>query len=262
MLTNSGRPRVMGILNLHPNSFSAIGRHTSVDAALVHAEQMFREGADIIDVGGEPTNPGVQYPIVSEQEEMDRVLPVVEAISKALPVLISVDTSKPAVMKAAIASGAGFINDVRALQNPGAPQVVAEAGVPVCLMHMLPPDPSDPMPSIKAFLQSRIDTCVAAGISKHKIVIDPGIGQGHFGKTQQQNLLILRHLDQFSDMPFPLLIGVSRKTVVGHSVAGSLSAAVISMMKGANIIRAHDIKDTIEALKVAWDIIGQHHDAT
>jgi dihydropteroate synthase len=265
----------MGILNVTPNSFSQVGRFTVLDKALKHAERIISEGAAIIDIGGEPTNPGV-HPIISEQEELDRVIPIVEAISHELPSLpISIDTSKPNVMKEAISKGASFINDVRALRHPASLDIIAKAGVPVCLMHMLHPDgkPSEnsapdmgdnPLPAIKAFLQARIEACLAAGISVNSIVIDPGIGHGSFGKTQRQNLQIMNQLDQFKDMPFPLLIGVSRKTFIGNIIEqpvegrlhGSLAAAAIAVAKGAAIIRAHDVRETVEAIKVVWEIIG------
>jgi dihydropteroate synthase len=266
-------PQVMGILNFTPNSFSSIGRFMALDECLRYAENITNEGVGIIDVGGEPTNPGV-HPITSEQEELDRVIPVVEALSKEIPIPISVDTSKANVMQEAIKHGAGFINDVRALRNPDALKVVAEANVPICLMHMCHPDgkPSknsspdmgdDPINAIKSFLRERIDACLAAGIKSDKIVIDPGIGHGSFGKTQQQNLQILNQLSIFKDLPYPLLLGVSQKTFIGNilgvtaekRLAGSLAATTIGVMNGAMIIRAHDVKETVEAIKVAWEIL-------
>lgn len=263
----------MGILNITPHSFSSIGRFTALDQALRYAEKIVNEGAAIIDVGGESTNPGV-HPITSEQEELDRVIPVVEAISRELPIPVSVDTSKPNVMREAINKGAGFINDVRALRHPGSLDIIAQSGLPVCLMHMLHPDGQshlapdgdigdDPVTAIKTFLQERIDACLMAGISKDKIVLDPGIGHGNFGKMQQQNLQILHQLDRFQDMPFPLLLGVSRKTFIGNIINqpveerlyGSLAATALAVMKGATIIRAHDVKETVQAVKVVWQIM-------
>lgn len=269
-------PKVMGILNLAPNSFSPTGRITTVDEALKYAELIYKQGAAIIDVGGEATNPGV-YPIATEQEELDRVIPVVEALAQALPIPISVDTSKPAVMKEAILKGAGFINDIRALLHPESLPIIAKTGVPVCLMHMVYPngksDPEatwlaeDPIQHIIKFLQERIDQCLAAGISKKQIVIDPGVGHGNFGKTQKQNLQIIHGLEQFKTLPYPLLLGVSQKTFLGEilqippkeRLAGSLAAATIGVMKGASIIRAHDVKETVEAIKVTWEILFNAH---
>jgi dihydropteroate synthase len=265
-------PQVMGILNVAPHSFSSVGRFTELDEALRHAEKMQQEGAAIIDIGGEPTHPGV-HPITSEQEELDRVTPIVEAISRELSIPISVDTSKPNVMKEAISKGASFINDVRALRHPGSLEVIASAGVPICLMHMLYPDgkpnehiacelTDNPITAIQTFLQERINTCLAAGISKNNILIDPGIGHGSFGKTQQQNLQILNQLDRFQDMPFPLLVGVSRKTFIGNildqpveeRLYGSLGATAVAVMKGASIIRTHDVKETVQAIKVVMAV--------
>lgn len=266
------QPQVMGILNVTPNSFSSVGRFMVLDQSLRHAEKIVNEGAAIIDIGGEPTNPGVQ-PITSEQEELDRIIPVIEAIAKELSIPISVDTSKPKVMQEAINHGGGFINDVRALRNPEALKIVAKENVPICLMHMLHPDgkPScnsapdmgdDPVTAIKSFLQTRIDACLAAGISANNILIDPGIGHGSFGKSQEQNLIVLNQLDRFRDMPFPLLLGVSQKTFIGNildlpaekRLAGSLAATSIGVMNGGKIIRAHDVKETVQAVKVAWEI--------
>lgn len=257
-------PQVMGILNITPNSFSHVGRFLSVKEALKHAEQMVAEGAAIIDLGGEPTNPGV-HPIVSLQEELDRVIPVIENLALNISIPISVDTSKPEVMHEAIKHGASFINDVRALQNPDALKVVAETQVPVCLMHMAFPDGNatsmtgDVVSTIKNFLQARIDACLKAGIAREKIVIDPGIGGGNFGKNMTQNLNLLAHLNEFKAFNLPLLVGVSRKLFIGElldlpqekRLYGSLGATVMAINNGANIIRAHDIRATVEAIKVA-----------
>ncbi len=262
-------PHVMGILNITPNSFSAVGRFLSVDEALQHARQMVTDGAAIIDVGGEPTNPGV-HPVISLQEELDRVIPVITALARELPVPISVDTSKPQVMHEAIMAGAGFINDVRALQEPGALARVEKTGVAICLMHMSFPYGLDstagsnptqvcPIDSILGFLEQRITTCVSAGILRSQIVIDPGIGGGNFGKNLQQNLRLLAHLHEFKTLGAPILIGVSRKMFIGEllnlpiadRLYGSLAAASIAINNGASIIRAHDVKATVEAVKVA-----------
>lgn len=259
----------MGVLNVTPNSFSAVGRHLSLDLAIEYARQMHADGAAIIDVGGEPTNPGVN-PIVSLQEELDRVIPVVEILAKELPIPISVDTSKPEVMRTAIEKGARFINDVRGLSDPGAMKVVADSGVGVCLMHMLHPygKPTevendalgdDPITSIKAYLQKRVEECLAAGIKREQIVIDPGVGHGNFGKNLQQNIALLAGLEEFLSLGFPILIGLSRKTFIGEilnlpvedRLYGSLAAAVIAVTKGASIIRTHDVRPTFEAVKVA-----------
>jgi dihydropteroate synthase len=266
-------PRVMGILNITPNSFSSIGRFLSVDQAVRYAKQMVADGAAIIDVGGEPTNPGV-HPIVSLQEELERVIPVVTALVHELSVPISVDTSKPQIMREAILAGAGFINDVRALQEPGALAVVQQSGVAVCLMHMSFPYgketaiPLDPLgacavDSVSAFLRQRLEVCVSAGIPRSQIVIDPGIGGGNFGKNLQQNLRLLACLREFKKLGAPVLIGVSRKMFIGElldlpaeeRLCGSLAAASIAVNNGASIIRAHDVKATVEAVKIAAAII-------
>ncbi len=262
-------PQVMGILNITPNSFSSVGRFLLLDEALQYARQMVEEGAAIIDVGGEPTNPGV-FPMISLQEELDRVIPVVEALARELPVPISVDTSKPEVMREAIAKGVGFINDVRGLIDPKAMQVVAETQVTVCLMHMLYPHGKpeiaeenpygeDVVLTVKEFLQERVAACIQMGISPQQIVIDPGIGHGNFGKNLHQNLTLLGRLSEFKALNLPILVGVSRKTFIGEllnlsveeRLFGSLSAAALAVYNGASIIRAHDVKATVEAIRVA-----------
>lgn len=274
-LLDLSQPRVMGILNITPDSYCAIGRYTSVDAAVTYAQQMVAEGAAIIDVGGEPTNPGVN-PVISLQQELDRVIPVIEALADNIDVPISVDTSKPQVMQEAIAHGARFINDVRGLSNPGALRVVAEANVAVCLMHMAfplgNPDPAwhagdDVAVTVKEFLQARIDACIAAGIARERIVIDPGIGGGSFGKNVAQNLQLLANLNILKTCHVPILVGVSRKMFIGElldlpveqRLSGSLAATVMAVNQGANIIRAHDVKATVEAVKVAAAIINNTH---
>jgi dihydropteroate synthase len=276
-------PQVMGILNITPNSFSVVGRFLTADAALKHAEQIVQEGAALIDVGGEPTNPGV-HPIVSLQEELDRVMPVIEALVRNIPVPISIDTSKPAVMRAAIAQGVGMINDVRALQNPECLKIVAAARIPVCLMHMafpqgwsadgvptaapgatqpawLPPN-VDMVDHIKNYLATRVDLCIKAGIEPQQIIIDPGVGGGNFGKSLSQNLQILARLAAFQTLGFPLLVGVSRKLFVSELLGvpieerlyGSLAAGVMAVAHGANIIRAHDVRAMVEAVKMTTAI--------
>lgn len=260
-------PRVMGILNITPDSFFDGGRYTRVDAALKRAEQMVRDGADIIDVGGESTRPGA--PTVSESEELDRVLPVIERLATNLEVPVSIDTSKPAVMRDAVQAGAGMINDVCALQLDGALATAAAAPVPVCLMHMQGsprtmqtlPEYDDVVADVYAFLQQRVQVCEQAGIDRERIVLDPGFG---FGKSLQHNLGLLKGLDQMQGLGLPLLAGISRKSMLGLLLAElrqqdepvsvddrlnvSLGAAVIAAMRGASIIRVHDVRETVEAL--------------
>ncbi|HVV68707.1 MAG TPA: dihydropteroate synthase [Gammaproteobacteria bacterium] len=265
-------PCVMGILNITPNSFSAVGRFQSVDQAVNHAKQMVADGAAIIDVGGEPTNPGV-HPVVSLQEELERVIPVITALARELSVPISIDTSKPEVMREAVLAGAGFINDVRALREPGALEVALQLGAAICIMHMSFPYGKDvavaadplgvfPIDSVSEFLQQRLEICESAGIPRSQIVIDPGIGSGNFGKDLQQNLQLLAHLHKFRKLGVPILVGVSRKMFIGElldlpaeeRLYGSLAAAAIAVNNGASIIRAHDVKATVEAIKVAGAI--------
>lgn len=266
------KPAVMGVINLAPGSFSSTGRCDSLDKALSRAETLWREGADIIDIGAEPTNPGV-HPVVSEQEELDRLIPIIEKLACEFPLPISVDTSKTQVMREAIAHGVGMINDVRALTAPGAIEVIASSKVAVCLMHMAYPqgksanDPffvsSDPMSDIINFLQNRIKICENKGIFFERIVVDPGIGGGNFGKNLIQNLKLLNQLDRLKCLNLPILIGVSRKTFIGEllnlpeeaRLYGSLSAAVVGILRGAAIIRTHDVKATVEAVQVASAII-------
>lgn len=262
------KPQVMGILNITPNSFSEVGRYLDPDAALNHAYQMVKEGAAIIDVGAEPTNPGL-FPCVSLQEELDRLLPIIERLTHELAVPLSVDTSKPEVMQEVVKRGVGMINDVRALREPNALTTVAKLNVPVCLMHMAFPagkptpdarmETDDIVLTVKYFLQERIAACEKAGIARDKIVIDPGIGHGNFGKDLPQNLQLLARQHEFQEFGLPILIGVSRKTFIGEllnipvpeRLPASLAAAVVAVSKGANIIRAHDVKATVEAIKVA-----------
>ncbi len=256
------RPRVMGVLNITPDSFSDGGHYWQADVACRRAEAMMAEGADLVDVGGESTRPGAK--IVSVQEELDRVIPVVEALVKDLSVPISVDTSKPEVMVEAIHAGAGMINDVYALQAPDTLEVLSEhANIAVCLMHMqgkpttMQRDPryTHAVDDIKTFLEDRICACEEVGIGRHRLLIDPGFG---FGKTLEQNLQLLHHLGEFHTLGVPLLVGLSRKSMlgaildvpVGERLYGSLAAAVIAAFQGAHIIRAHDVEATVQALKV------------
>ena len=256
------RPLVMGVLNVTPDSFSDGGLYTDPDKALRRAENMVAEGAAIIDIGGESTRPGTRP--VSVQEELERVIPLVERLVRELPVPLSVDTSKPEVMREALRAGAGMINDVHALQTPAALAVVAGSQVPVCLMHMqgtpatmqANPHYADVVTEVKAFLARRIQVCEAAGIGRDRLLIDPGFG---FGKTLAHNLLLLKHLNEFRTLGVPLLVGLSRKSMigrlldhapVGERLYGSLAAAVIAAWQGAHIIRVHDVKATVQALQV------------
>jgi dihydropteroate synthase len=263
-----GQPQVMGILNLTPDSFSDGGRFVARDAALCHAEQMVEQGAAIIDIGGESTRPGAQP--VSVEEELERVVPVVEALAGEIAVPISVDTLKPAVMREAVDAGAGLINDVMALQAPGAIETVAELGVPVCLMHMQgeprtmqqEPHYQDVVAEVYDFLAERVAACEAGGIRRDRLLLDPGFG---FGKALDHNLSLLKHLRSLGSFGLPLLVGISRKSMIGallggasvdQRVGGSVSAAVVAVMQGATIIRAHDVRQTVEALKVAAAVLA------
>lgn len=256
------KPVVMGVLNVTPDSFSDGGRYFDVDAALRRAREMVDEGAAIIDVGGESTRPGAQA--VGEQEEIDRVAPVIERLSRELDCVISVDTLKPAVMDAACMAGAGLINDVNALQAPGAIDVAKKHQVAVCLMHMQgepgtmqdAPQYHDVVLEVRDFLADRVKACISAGISSRRILIDPGIG---FGKTLEHNLELLSNLNAFAGLNCPLLIGASRKSMfkallgaaVDQRLSGALSVAAIAVWQGAAIVRAHDVRATVEAIQVA-----------
>jgi dihydropteroate synthase len=259
-------PAVMGILNTTPDSFSDGGLFTTPTAALLHAEQMAAAGAAIIDIGGESTRPGAKG--VSEQEEIDRVIPVIEAVCAAVDVPVSVDTSKPGVMRAAVAAGAAMINDVRALREDGALQAAAELQRPVCLMHMLgqprtmqhDPQYGNVVGEVTQFLRDRMAECRAAGLAEDLLVIDPGFG---FGKTLQDNIELLANLRQLLDIGPPVLIGVSRKSALGAitgrevdgRLPGSITAAVMAVERGAHIVRAHDVAETVDALRVARAVI-------
>lgn len=263
------RPCVMGILNVTPDSFSDGGCHGSRDAALAHARRMLAEGAAIIDVGGESTRPGAAP--VSLQEELDRVLPVVEALVRECDVCVSVDTSTPEVMRAAAAAGAHLLNDVRALRRAGALDAACASGLPVCLMHMQgepgvmqqAPHYDDVVADVAAFLRERMDACIAAGIPHGRLLVDPGFG---FGKSLAHNLALLRDLEALAGLGAPVLVGVSRKSMIGavlggrpvaERLHGSVGAAVVAAMKGAAILRVHDVGPTVDALAVVAALSGE-----
>ena len=255
------RCHVMGVLNVTPDSFSDGGQYNRPDAALVRARQMVADGATFIDIGGESTRPGATP--VSLQEELDRVCPVVEAAARELDAVISVDTSAPEVMAETAKLGAGLINDVRALQRDGAPEVAAKAGIPVCIMHIQgEPDTMQDRPEyrnvrreVSAFLTERIRVAEQAGIRPENILLDPGFG---FGKSLEHNLQLLASLEQMHILGHPLLVGVSRKSMLGHitgregneRLPASLAAATIAAMKGASIMRVHDVRETVDAIRV------------
>ncbi|HAG92917.1 MAG: dihydropteroate synthase [Pseudomonadales bacterium] len=259
------RPVVMGVLNVTPDSFSDGGRFFCKDEALAQARLMVEQGAAIIDIGGESTRPGAAP--VSEQEELDRVVPVIEALAGAIDAVVSVDTSTPAVMREAAAAGAGMINDVRALERPGALECVKNTALPVCLMHMQGQPESmqnnplyqDVLNDVYTYLQARLEACGSAGIAPERIVLDPGFG---FGKTLQHNLSLLKHLDQFTKLECPMLVGMSRKSMIGavldkpvaERLHGSVAAALIAVQSGAAIVRVHDVAPTVDALKV-WSAV-------
>jgi len=262
------RPVVMGILNVTPDSFSDGGRFTARDRALRHALAMAEEGAAIIDVGGESTRPGARP--VGVQEELDRVIPIIEALHRECPLPISVDTSKAQVMTAAVAAGAGLINDVRALRGEGALEAAAAAGVPVCLMHMQgeprtmqqAPRYDDVVAEVKAFFQARMAACAQAGIDPDRLILDPGFG---FGKTLAHNLALLRHLEAFLDLGRPLLVGISRKSMLGQltgrevdgRLAAGLAAAVLAVERGARILRVHDVAATVDAITITTNVLEE-----
>ena len=261
-----GEPRVMGVLNVTPDSFSDGGSHAGVEAALRRARDMLAEGAAIIDVGGESTRPGAAP--VAEQEELDRVVPVIERIVRELGCPVSVDTMKPAVMDAACAAGAGLINDVYALRAPGAIEVARRHGAAVCLMHMQGeprgmqqnPQYGDVVEEVRGFLERRARACEAGGIAAQAIVLDPGIG---FGKTDAHNLSLLARLDALLALGKPLLLGVSRKSMFGRLLSlplerrlhPGLAAAAIAAWQGVRLIRAHDVAATVEAMKMTAKIL-------
>ena len=251
----------MGILNTTPDSFSDGGLFLDAERAIAHGVAMAEQGAHILDVGGESTRPGAQP--VSVQQELDRVIPVIEGLRERVAVPLSVDTSKPEVMRAAVAAGAGMINDVMALRAEGALEAAAELGVPVCLMHMqgeprtMQKDPryGDVVGEVRAFLRSRIEACTAAGIPPGNLVIDPGFG---FGKTVEHNLELLRRLREFQALGPPLLVGLSRKSLIGRILGrpveqrlpASLALALMAVQNGAHILRVHDVAATVDAVRL------------
>ena len=265
------RPQVMGILNVTPDSFSDGGRFVSAPAAIEQAACMVEEGAALIDVGGESTRPGAVQ--ISEQEELDRVIPVVERLRRELDVVISVDTSTAAVIRESIRAGAHLINDVRALQRPGALAAVSKSSLPVCLMHMqgepeiMQNDPrySSVVEDVVDFLRQRVAACADAGIGADRLLIDPGFG---FGKTLHHNLRLMNRLEALQVLGLPLLVGVSRKSMIGavlgrpvnQRLFGSVALAVMAVQKGASIIRVHDVAATVDAVRMTHAVMQESLD--
>ncbi|MCL1634160.1 dihydropteroate synthase [Luteimonas sp. SX5] len=261
------RPRVLGIVNVTPDSFSDGGEHATLEAAVAHGLKLAEEGADALDIGGESTRPGARD--VSVEEEIGRVVPVIERLAKETALPIGIDTSKPEVMRAAVAAGAGLINDVYALRREGALDAAAELGVPVVLMHMLgeprsmqdDPRYDDVVADVHRFLAERIFAAEMAGIAKKNIVVDPGFG---FGKTRGHNLALLAQLERFVELGVPVLAGLSRKRTIGDltgrddphdRIHGSVAAALIAAQRGAKLLRVHDVAATVDALKV-WNAVA------
>lgn len=261
LVESPGKGLVMGVLNVTPDSFSDGGRFDSLPCAEKHAVKMVDEGADILDIGGESTRPGADP--VSADEELARVIPVVEKLCGQFELPISIDTSKAVVMREAVAAGASMINDVRALRGNGALAVAMELEVPICLMHMLgepqtmqqAPVYEDLIEDILSFFCQRVEACSGAGVKKENIILDPGFG---FGKTLEHNLQLLRNLDKFVGMGFPVLVGMSRKSIIGQvldrpvedRVHGGLALALLARQRGASIFRTHDVAATVDALKI------------
>lgn len=260
------RPRVVGIINVTPDSFSDGGQFASVDAAVAHGLRLAEEGADMLDVGGESTRPGAAD--VPVDDELQRVIPVIEQLVARTSLPIAVDTSKPEVMRAAVAAGAGMINDVYALRREGAMDAAAELRVPICLMHMQgeprsmqdEPHYDDVVGEVHRFLTDRLFACELAGIDRRKVMVDPGFG---FGKNLEHNLALLRKLQRFADLGSGVYVGLSRKSMIGtltgrtepaERVAGSVAAAVIAVQRGARMVRVHDVSPTVDALKV-WHAV-------
>lgn len=263
------RPHVMGILNVTPDSFSDGGHFLALDNALAQAKRMIEAGVSIIDIGGESTRPGA--PDVELEEELQRVIPVIEAIRSEHNVWISIDTSKAEVMKQAALAGADIINDVRALQEPGALEVAATLGLPICIMHMQGqprtmqenPTYDNLLEDVGVFLQQRIEQCESAGIQREQLILDPGFG---FGKTLQHNYQMLANLESFHQFGLPILAGMSRKSMLfkllektpSECVAASISCATIAAFKGAQIIRVHDFEETLDAMKIVSMVLDNH----
>ena len=262
-------PRVMGVLNVTPDSFSDGGRHLVRDDALRHAGQMLAEGAAIIDIGGESTRPGADP--VSSQQELDRVATVVEALVRELDALVSVDTSNPEVMREVALLGAGMLNDVRALEREGAMEAALGTGLPVCLMHRQG-EPRDMQQAprydgpveeaVVEFLESRLAACAAAGLRRERLLLDPGFG---FGKTVEHNLRLLNRLDRLEDFGLPLLVGMSRKSMIGKVLArpveerlwGGLAMTALAVDRGARILRVHDVGPNVDAVNMTWAVLKE-----
>ena len=260
-------PAVMGILNSTPDSFSDGGKFTTLDRALLQVEKMAAAGASVIDIGGESTRPGAAA--VSEQEVIDRVAPLIEAAVGVVDVPISIDTSKPGVMRAAVAAGAAMINDVRALREDGALEAAVELQRPVCLMHMqgqprdmqVEPQYDDVVAEVTLFLRDRMTECVQAGLAEDMLLVDPGFG---FGKTAADNIELLANLRQLQVLGRPVVVGISRKSTLGvitgrelsERMPASIAAAVLAVERGAHIVRAHDVGATVDALRVAQAVLG------
>ncbi|CAH1387408.1 dihydropteroate synthase [Candidatus Nitrotoga sp. M5] len=259
------RTLIMGIVNVTPDSFFDGGHHSHRDAALVHAHQLIKEGADILDIGGESTRPGALS--ISVQEELDRIMPVIEGLHGA-PVPLSVDTYKPEVMRTSLMGGVSMINDINALQHKEALAAVAASDVAVCLMHKQGPPQTiqranyqDVVAEVLQFLHSRIVSVQKAGIARERIMVDPGFG---FDKSLAHNLTLLRRLDEFSVLGVPLLAGISRKSMLGtitgqdveHRIHASVAAALLAVMRGACVVRVHDVRATVDALKILNAVKG------
>lgn len=259
--TDKNTPQIMGILNTTPDSFSDGGHFNQLQKALQHARSMIADGADIIDIGGESTRPGAQE--VTLAQELERTIPVIEKLRAESNIPISIDTTKPQVMSEAVAAGANIINDVKALQSPGAIEIAAKTNAQICLMHMQgtpqtmqnAPVYENIVEEITSFFEQRIAACVSGGVNPQKITLDPGFG---FGKTLEHNYQILANLDCFSKLKRPILVGVSRKSMIGNvlnnsvseRLAGSLAAAIFAAQHGASVLRVHDVKETADAFAV------------
>lgn len=267
-LLQEGRTAIMGILNATPDSFSDGGLFISVSKAVDHVARMIDEGADIIDIGGESTRPGASP--VSAEEEMERVIPIIEAVSQRFGVIISIDTSKATVMQAAVNAGAGMINDVRALKEEDALQAAVKMAVPVCLMHMQgqpqsmqdKPVYADVTTDVREFLSARVDQCLEAGMDLNNIILDPGFG---FGKTTEQNFQLLNELERIRSNDLPVLAGLSRKSMIGQTlnlgvnerVSASIALALLAVLNGANILRLHDVKETCQAVRMIEAVVKE-----